>query len=391
MAEEALPGSRAVAASQLRLGKLASHIATNDAYGVTGRRHVGSGRDSSCGSAYRNTVSTAARGASALPESDTYCTDAEAEAIMKPLIEGMQAYYARRGIFQGRFGFGKRPAVIVIDFAYKCVELDAPFLQVSRLLTKHRCCNSWTDENYAGGTSRMDEPVRKTAELLAAARSKGVPIIYTTSPDPEGPGAQLGQLKTADRPEPGEFKKVDSFAMTIDARVAPSPDDLIIEKTTAGAFFGTPLISHLIALRVDTVLLAGCREYPPLLHLHRSASSDSVRPLLLRLGRDECMRACYCDGGEDLSTQACTGRGVRRRSQCCGARVLEGRYSGPFWRRDTAHRDARVPTRAIAVKIVTAYWQQREFNVCKAAQRDPLFKTRVSCCAAVYAGEDSFS
>ena len=122
MAEEALPGSRAVAASQLRLGKLASHIATNDEYGVTGRRHVGSGRDSSCGSAYRNTVSTAARGASALPESDTYCTDDEAEAIMKPLIEDMQAYYASRGIFQGRFGFGKRPAVIVIDFAYKCVK-----------------------------------------------------------------------------------------------------------------------------------------------------------------------------------------------------------------------------------------------------------------------------
>ena len=55
------------------------------------------------------------------PESDTYCTDEQAESIMKPLIEGMQAYYAQRGIFQGRFGFGKRPAVIVIDFAYKCV------------------------------------------------------------------------------------------------------------------------------------------------------------------------------------------------------------------------------------------------------------------------------
>lgn len=123
--------------------------------------------------------------------------------------------------------------------------------------------DSWTDEGYAGGTSRMDEPVRKTAELLAVARSKGVPIVYTTSPDPDGPGAQLGQIKKADQTaNPGEFNKIDSSAMAIDARVEPSPDDLIIKKTTAGAFFGTPLISHLIALQVDTVLLAGCREYP---------------------------------------------------------------------------------------------------------------------------------
>ena len=82
-------GSRAEA----RLGALMSHVAST----------------------------TSATSSSPPPESDTYCTDEQAEAIMKPLIEGMQAYYAKRGIFQGRFGFGKRPAVIVIDFAYKCV------------------------------------------------------------------------------------------------------------------------------------------------------------------------------------------------------------------------------------------------------------------------------
>ena len=53
-----------------------------------------------------------------------YCTDEEAETVMKPLIEGMRAYYAKRGIFQGCFGFGDRPAVIVIDFAYKWVLLS---------------------------------------------------------------------------------------------------------------------------------------------------------------------------------------------------------------------------------------------------------------------------
>jgi isochorismate hydrolase len=275
-----LHDSQAAAASQLRLGVLASHIATCTSSSTWGQ---------SCG----HTV-PATCGNAALPESDMYCTDDEAEAIMKPLIEGMQAYYTKRGIFQGRFGFGKRPAVIVIDFAYKCVKLVAHarprcyFLTAQSVVHKSIVAapsgDSWTDEGYAGGTSRMDEPVRKTAELLAVARSKGVPIVYTTSPDPEGPGAQLGQVKKADQTaKPGEYKKIDSSAMTIDARVRPSPDDLIIEKTTAGAFFGTPLISHLIALHVDTVLLAGCREYhhPATLlagryHWHRSTPSDSL-------------------------------------------------------------------------------------------------------------------
>ena len=34
-----------------------------------------------------------------LPESDEFCTDEEAEATFAPLIERMNAYYEKRGIF----------------------------------------------------------------------------------------------------------------------------------------------------------------------------------------------------------------------------------------------------------------------------------------------------
>src|SRR5438105_4173653 len=69
------------------------------------------------------------------------------------------AYYKERGIFQGRFGFGERPALIVIDMAY-----------------------GWTDPAYAGGSARLDAATAAIRQLLPVARSKGVPIIYTTSP-----------------------------------------------------------------------------------------------------------------------------------------------------------------------------------------------------------------
>ena len=43
-------------------------------------------------------------------------------------MAAVDAYYKERGIFQGRFGFGRRPALVVIDMAY-----------------------GWTDPAYAGG------------------------------------------------------------------------------------------------------------------------------------------------------------------------------------------------------------------------------------------------
>src|SRR5439155_11449782 len=90
--------------------------------------------------------------------------------IMDP-VEGLRAamaavdaYYKERGIFQGRFGFGESPALIIIDMAY-----------------------GWTDPAYAGGSARLDTAIEAIGQLLAAARGKGVPVIYTTSPFQEEP------------------------------------------------------------------------------------------------------------------------------------------------------------------------------------------------------------
>src|SRR5437867_2485829 len=70
----------------------------------------------------------------------------------------VDAYYKERGIFQDRFGFGERPALVVIDMAY-----------------------GWTDPAYAGGSARLDTAITAIQQLLAAARSRSVPIFFTTS------------------------------------------------------------------------------------------------------------------------------------------------------------------------------------------------------------------
>src|SRR5712692_6218027 len=71
----------------------------------------------------------------------------------------VEAYYKERGIFQGKFGFGVSPALIVIDMAY-----------------------GWTEPAYAGGSARLDSALAAIGQLLPAARARKIPVIYTTSP-----------------------------------------------------------------------------------------------------------------------------------------------------------------------------------------------------------------
>lgn len=40
--------------------------------------------------------------------------------------------------------------------------------------------------------------------------------------------------------------------------VAPTPGEILLPKKHPSAFFGTPLVSHLIDLGVDTLVVSGC-------------------------------------------------------------------------------------------------------------------------------------
>ena len=67
---------------------------------------------------------------------------------LRVAMKALQDWYKERGIFQGQFGFGKRPALVVIDMAY-----------------------GWTDPAYAGGSARLDSAVEAIARLLPVARA----------------------------------------------------------------------------------------------------------------------------------------------------------------------------------------------------------------------------
>jgi nicotinamidase-related amidase len=172
---------------------------------------------------------------------------------LRAAMAEVERFYQERGIFQGRFGFGRRSALVVIDMAY-----------------------GWTDPAYAGGSARLDTAIAALQQLLPAARSSGVPIFYTTSVYHEQP-----QLKSAADFSPN-FRRWDGRACEIDERVRPLGTEYVLQKEHASAFAGTPLIGQLVGHGVDTLLITGCSTSACVRATATDAKSYELKPLIIR-------------------------------------------------------------------------------------------------------------
>lgn len=130
----------------------------------------------------------------------------------------------------GRVGFGKRPALIVIDLALK-----------------------WTKPDCYPLGSSVDSVVEATVSLLDYARRAEIPIFFTTYDyDPADPPSphhrKAGQVHRQAMDE-GEFD--------LDARLERRPTERIVRKKYASALKDTNLIQNLASLGVDTLIVTG--------------------------------------------------------------------------------------------------------------------------------------
>ncbi|NTU82087.1 MAG: isochorismatase family protein, partial [Chloroflexales bacterium] len=147
-------------------------------------------------------------------------------------LEDLAHDYRRHGL-GARVGFGARPAVLVIDFIKAYTTPGSPL--------------------YAA--PGVPDAVRASGPVLAAARAAGVPLIYTTvayAPDGRDGGIfvkKVPALRALTRGAP--------MAQIVD-ELAPQPDDLVVEKKYASAFFGTPIAATLTAMGVDSLIMVGC-------------------------------------------------------------------------------------------------------------------------------------
>jgi len=97
------------------------------------------------------------------------------------------------------------------------------------------------------------------ARLLAAARAAKLPTIYTRGArdaraSASHPWSRAGKARTLRSRTPESLQRGSEFP----SEIAPAPGDIVVEKTKASAFFGTPLDALLVDLGIDHVIIAGC-------------------------------------------------------------------------------------------------------------------------------------
>ena len=138
--------------------------------------------------------------------------------------------YDSRG-FGGRQGAGEHPAVVVVDFI----------------------------EGFTNPASALacdaDAAVAATRTLLDAARAAGVPVIFTTvcygDDDLERAAMFVAKAPALATLRPG------SAWVEVDRRLVPRPEETVLVKLFASAFFGTRLDGMLREAGCDTVVVTG--------------------------------------------------------------------------------------------------------------------------------------
>jgi nicotinamidase-related amidase len=141
-------------------------------------------------------------------------------------------------------GFGTRPALFIIDVHYNFVgDEPEPILESVK---KYR-----TSCGEIGWRA-----VPNIQKLLKLVRSKNFPVVYTISErrkDYFDSGVQ--RHKSYRHMEPTHI--IGHKGSEIVKELAPEEKDILISKRKPSAFFGTPLMSFMNDLDVDTVILTG--------------------------------------------------------------------------------------------------------------------------------------
>ena len=144
--------------------------------------------------------------------------------------ETAEQIYQRQG-FGNRLGFGKRPALVVIDFI-----------------------NGFADPAVLGG-GNIPNAISNTVPLLDDIRAQGLPIAFTRHVYAnDGSDHGLFNMKL---PTNNDLTVDGNLGRVVD-ELAPRDGELVLEKRYPSAFFGTHFLTWLTTHAIDTLIITGC-------------------------------------------------------------------------------------------------------------------------------------
>ena len=143
-------------------------------------------------------------------------------------MDDVAANYATA--FDGHLAFGKRPALLIVDFVMAYLEPSSPL--------------------YAG----VESALASNERLVALARELDIPVLFTNVVYEAGGSngglfyQKIPALQVFDAGSPlGEFPP----------SLQPADGERIISKQYASAFFGTGLAETLQDMAIDTLVITG--------------------------------------------------------------------------------------------------------------------------------------
>jgi nicotinamidase-related amidase len=158
------------------------------------------------------------------------------------LTERDRAVFAAGG-FGARAGFGRRPALLVVDVNWGfCGDRPEPILDSIK-----RWPNSCGAESWVA--------IEHIKRLIDATRKQGIPVIYTTG-IARADGWDAGGWRWKNRRR-GEARPSIPDANEIVSAIAPAPQDIVVRKQKPSAFFGSNLAAYLNLLGCDSVIIVG--------------------------------------------------------------------------------------------------------------------------------------
>lgn len=161
------------------------------------------------------------------------------------------------GVWDGRLGFGRKTALLVIDLLQGYTIKGAPL--------------------FAPGVVKA---VAEMPELLKAARARHMPVIHTrvlyNPADYADGGIWIKKAPVLKDLVPGS--RYAKFCRGVE----PAKGELVITKNYASCFFGTSLAATLTAMGADTVLITGCTTSGCIRASAVDAVQHGFRPIVIR-------------------------------------------------------------------------------------------------------------
>jgi nicotinamidase-related amidase len=163
----------------------------------------------------------------------------------KYLTERDKEFFAQKG-FGAKAGFGKRPALLIIDVNYAfCGDKREPIMESVK-----RWPTSCGEEAW--------DALPVLARVIDVARGQGVPVVYTTgiSRDDKWDMGSWRWKNTRTGEVPPQ-RQSNHDGNEIMPQIAPGPRDIVVPKQKPSGFHGTNLLSFLTMLGCDSVIVCG--------------------------------------------------------------------------------------------------------------------------------------